>query len=340
MRIPSPSLLLLLACSLLAAPARAVTIEWVAIGAPGNAPDTATNCDAVNCGSVAYEYEIGRLEVTNAQYAEFLNAVADADPNGLYNPAMSSDARGGINRSGGSGSYTYAVKGGRADNPVVFVSLWDALRFANWLHNGQPVGAQGPATTEDGAYPISPERIADNTIVRRPSAAFVVPTENEWYKAAYYDPGAQAYWQYPTGSDTAPGSDPPPGGADSANYYDGTFAVTGSANFNPNTNYLTNAGAYASADSPFGTFDQGGNVAEWNERIVDGIYRRTRGGSWDNLATNLAAPSKGLVEPSTETDSLGFRVAVPEPAGASALAALALAALAARRCGGGKGPGA
>src|SRR5690606_38893373 len=120
----------------LAAPAGAVTLEWVAIGAPGNAPDVASNCNAASCGAVSHEYEIGRYEITNDQYAEFLNAVAADDPNGLYNPAMASDARGGIVRAGTPGTYTYSVKNGRGGDPVVFVSLWDAMRFANWLQNG------------------------------------------------------------------------------------------------------------------------------------------------------------------------------------------------------------
>src|SRR5690606_8110021 len=166
---------LLLAALALAGPAGAVTLDWVVIGAPGNAPDTESNCGVASCGSVPYRYAIGRLEVTNEQYAAFLNAVAADDPNGLYTPAMGSDARGGIVRTGAPGSYAYAVKIGREDDPVVFVSLWDAMRFANWLHNGQPTGPQGPGTTEDGAYELTEERMAANTVMRESDARFVVP---------------------------------------------------------------------------------------------------------------------------------------------------------------------
>jgi len=334
MRIRSCSLLLLSGLVLLAAPAPAITIDFVPVGNPGNAPDDAANCNAADCGSVPYEYDISRYEVTNAQYAEFLNAVADDDPNGLYSTEMASDARGGITRSGAPGSYAYAVKAGRESNPVVFVSLHDALRFANWLDNGQPTGAQGPATTEGGSYTITPQGVAANSITRNPGTGVVVPSENEWYKAAYYSPGG-VYFDYPAGSNAAPSSDPPPGGASSANFYDigGGYALTGSTNYVPSFNYLSNAGAYASAASPYGTFDQGGNALEWTETVVSGTFRRARGGSWDNLATNLAASSQPLETPATENDSLGFRVAlaVPEPPGASLLAALILAGLAARR---------
>jgi formylglycine-generating enzyme required for sulfatase activity len=304
----------------------------VSIGNPGNAPDDAAHCDAMDCGSVPYPYEIAKYEVTNAQYAEFLNAVAGDDPNGLYNPAMESDARGGITRSGSPGSYVYAVKPGRANNPVVFVSFRDAMRFANWLDNGQPQGAQGPATTEDGSYTITAQGIAANSIRRKRGIGVVVPTENEWYKAAHSN-AAGVYFDYPMGSDAEPSSDVPPGGASSANFYEllGGFALTGSTTFVPSFNYLSDVGAYASAASPFGTFDQGGNVAEWTERIVNGAFRRTRGGSWDNLSANLAAASQALEDPATQEDYLGFRVAVPEPAGAAAIAVLVVSALGARR---------
>ena len=62
----------------------------VTVGNPGNAPDTRYN--AISVGSVGYAYQIGKYEVTAGQYTEFLNAVAKADPNGLYNTAMGDPA--------------------------------------------------------------------------------------------------------------------------------------------------------------------------------------------------------------------------------------------------------
>jgi hypothetical protein len=107
-------LLVLVLVPVVAAPAGSeVTIDWVTVGDPGN------DCDpqSEGCfGSVSYPYRISELAVTNAQYTEFLNAVAAADPNGLYDDVLMSSIPnlGGISRSGDSGSYSYDSIAGRA----------------------------------------------------------------------------------------------------------------------------------------------------------------------------------------------------------------------------------
>jgi len=308
--------LLVLAALLVALPAEAGDPDFVLIGDPGNAPDAAAYCIAPDCGSVPVNYYIGRYEVTNLEYAAFLNAVAEADPNGLYHPSMASDARGGITRSGGSGNYSYAVKSGRDYNPVVFVSFWDAARFANWLHNGQPTGAQNAGTTEDGAYTLTPGAIAANSVTRNPGALAFVPSENEWYKAAFYDAGIPHYYVSPTSTDLAVLHGPPPGGANTANVWEGTYALTGSATFDDGFDYLANVGAYALSPSPNGTFDQAGNVWEWTETIDPSTpaYRGYRGGGWDDNPGYVAKTIAVSTDPTDETYDFGFRVAtVPEP---------------------------
>jgi len=144
---------LVLGALVFASPAHAVTIDWVPIDDPNNPADTAENCYAADCGSVPYSYSIDEYEVTNAQYAEFLNAKAASDPLALYNTTMGDSREGGITRSGSSGSYTYAVKTGFADKPVNFVSLFDSLRFANWLNNGQGARTRRPGRTRCSAAP-------------------------------------------------------------------------------------------------------------------------------------------------------------------------------------------
>ena len=248
------------ACTaLLAGPAHAVNIDWVQVGNPGNAPDTASNCSAFivaqdpNCGSVPHTYYISKYDTTNAQYAEFLNAVDPTGSNtlGLYSAGMGTDPNnGGITNSGPSGS-VYQVKTGFASDPVVYVSFYDALRFANWLNNGQ-----GSGSTETGAYTLlggTPTPSNGPTVTRNLGAITVVPSENEWYKAAYYNPATSSYFQYPTSSNTVPTCAAPGATPNTANCIPGGPIK------------VTNVGAYTGSASPYGTFDQGGNVFQWNE---------------------------------------------------------------------------
>src|SRR3954470_3096764 len=184
--------------------ARAVTIDMLTVGNPGNGPDT--RYDATGFGSVDHVYQIGKYEVTAGQYTEFLNAVADADPNGLYNTAMADpigSLGANIQRFGSSPNFNYSVAADWANRPVNYVNFWDAARFANWLHNGQPTGAQGPGTTEDGAYHDVDDQ---HSFGRNIGAKFFIPTDDEWYKAAYHknDGTTGNYWDYPSSSNNAP----------------------------------------------------------------------------------------------------------------------------------------
>jgi formylglycine-generating enzyme required for sulfatase activity len=303
--------------ALAAAPAAAVSIDWVPVGAAGNACDTQVD----GCfGSVATTYRIASTEVTNAQYAAFLNAVAATDTHGLYNPSMAwaGSGFGGINRSGSDGSYAYSAAAGRESMPVTYVSFYDALRFANWMHNGQPGGAQGSATTEDGSYTITAGGISANSIGRNAGASIVLTSEDEWYKAAYYDPSGGAFFDYPAGSDAQTACADVTAAANSANCGNAVGAGSGG---------LTPAGSYTGAASPFGTFDQGGNLWEWNEAILFDDFRGLRGGAFNHAASNLGADVQSLNDPFAEANNVGFRVAlVPEPGSGPLLAAGLLAA--------------
>jgi len=278
-----------------ASPVPEVTIDWVILDDPGNACDTQSQ----GCfGSVTERYRISKFEVTNAQYTVFLNAVAATDSNALYNTNMGSGF-GGIARSGSAGSFSYIAIAGREDMPVNWVSFWDVTRFANWLHNGQPAGAQGNATTEAGAYTLTPTGIANNTVTRTVGAEVFIASEDEWYKAAYYDPGAMTYFDYPVSSDTQTCTVP--------------WAGANSANCNDAVADLTSVGSYTGAASPSGTFDQGGNVWEWNEAVISGSNRGLRAGSFNNSASVLAASNQFFENPTLEIAFVGFRVASPIP---------------------------
>lgn len=110
--------------------------------------------DSTGYGSVSYDYKIGKYEVTNSEYAEFLNAVASVDTYGLYESDMNS-TRAGITRSGTSGNYIYTVNTNWHNKPIVFISWFRAARYCNWLHNNKPTGFQTSSTTEDGAYTLN-----------------------------------------------------------------------------------------------------------------------------------------------------------------------------------------
>jgi formylglycine-generating enzyme required for sulfatase activity len=268
-------------------------------------------------GSVSHGYRIGKFEVTNEQYTEFLDAVAKTDQYSLYDAQMASSPLGGITQSGPVGSHSYDVKPGMAFKPVLFVSFWDAARFANWLHNGQPSGIQDSTTTEDGAYTLNGYNGTDGSSIERNSGAtWFLPSEDEWYKAAYHknDGVTGNYWLYPTQSDTPPTAEAPPGG-------------TNSANFNGAGGGLTDVGAYVSSHSAYGTFDQDGNVIEWTESKGVIGSRRQKGGAWPYGADLIVASNRGSALLPTGADNVaGFRVAtIPEP-GALALAALGVGA--------------
>jgi sulfatase modifying factor 1 len=246
--------LTILASFALMHPASAVVnIDWVTVGNVGNAPDPAHPA----YGAVSYAYQIAKNETTISQYAEFLNAVAKTDTYGLYSTGMTTSYINGISRSGVSGAYEYTVNPGSGNKPITYVSWFDAARFCNWLHNGQ-----GGGSTETGAYTLN--GAVSGIISKNVGATVYIPSESEWYKAAYYDPnkggaGVGNYWSQATQSNTLAGNTI--GVANSANYYDGDYVgYPGMA--------LTDVGAYgANSDSAYGTNDQGGNVWEWNDGV-------------------------------------------------------------------------
>ena len=320
-------------------------LETVPVGNPGNQADTELMSDGTTgYGSVGYVYSIGKYEVTAGQYTDFLNKVALTDTYGLYSTNMDNEVFPlgcKIQRTGTSGSYTYSVASDWANRPVNCVSYWDSCRFANWLHNGQPTGLPTAATTERGVYTLDGYNGDDGrTIQRNANWKWAVTSEDEWYKAAYYKSGGTnaGYWDYPTQSNTAPsnvlGNPTDPGN-------NATYNNDGHTIGSPY--YRTEVGAHENSDSPYGTFDQGGNVLEWNEAIVnqdtDYAYRGLRGGAFGTLVGSLQASYRiHLSYPSSANSiGIGFRVSevVPEPSSVLVLGSgiLALAGMIRRRNG-------
>ena len=264
-------------------------MDWVSIGNVNNAADTADgdqyNNGTQSYGAVDHAYQIGKYEVTNAQYGEFLNAKGQSNANSIYNTNMPTY---GITQSGTSGSFSYTVTTALAQRPVVYVSWFDAARFANWMMNGQ-----GNASMETGAYTLN--NATSGIITANIGAQVYLPSENEWYKAAYYNAANASYSLYPNGQNTITMAD---------------------ANYANSVGSSTNVGTYSGDPSSYGTNDQGGNVWEWSDAVISSpsrLSRGPRGGSWGSDDYNLRSSSRYDV-PAYEDYNIGFRVAsVPEP---------------------------
>ncbi|MCC6127546.1 MAG: SUMF1/EgtB/PvdO family nonheme iron enzyme [Pirellulales bacterium] len=286
-------------------------LEMVPVGNINNSPDPATG----NLyGSVDHAYSIGKYEVTAGQYTEFLNAVAGtSDPYGLYNSEMAhihSNAAFGSKIIYDSNTKKYTAS--LPNQPVNWVSWGDVARFCNWLQTG---------STETGAYTLNghTDFAYLTAVTRNPGSLYFIPNENEWYKAAYYDPnkggtGVGGYWLYPTKSNPIPSNillSPDPG--NNANVID-TYG-TGNGGYTLNPMNTTEVGSFANSLSAYGTFDQGGNVWERIDSVSGVSSNVVRGGSFTFPAYALAASFRGTFgSPQDDALDMGFRIAsIPEP---------------------------
>lgn len=169
--------------------------------------------DTNGFGGVNYEYKIAQYPVTNAEYVEFLNAIAKTDDNNLYKPSMQN----AIIRHGTKNNFMYSIQKDMENKPVVYVNWFDCARYCNWLHNRKPnSNNQNGITTENGAYDLNSKSSLcsirsyskRNAVKKNAGASYWIPTENEWYKAAYYTPNKNntgpGYWKYATQSDITP----------------------------------------------------------------------------------------------------------------------------------------
>jgi sulfatase modifying factor 1 len=249
-----------------------INMDFVTVGNAGNAADA----HGAGYGAVGYNYRIGKYEVTAEQWAKVL--AADS-------------------KVGNPGSWS-------GKQPTAGTSWYEAAQFCNWLTTGD---------VNSGVYNTSTWAIMDRqTAGATYGTAYFIPTENEWYKAAYYDPnksgaGVGGYWDYPTRHD----SPNAPDGIDFAGdiAFDAVF-WDGYDQNGPNS--VDNAGVL----SAYGTMGQGGNVWEWNEAEI-GSSRGLRGGFWGWFggSYDLLASTRIGTSPSYEGYNFGFRVAsVPEPA--------------------------
>jgi hypothetical protein len=285
----------------------AFTMDFVTIANPGNAADTTgglipwreNNLPNTGDGSVAYTYNLGKYEVSR----DMITKANTAGSLGITLQYM----------------YSYGGHGGNGVNkPATGVSWYEAAKYVNWLNTSTGGTA---AYKFDGIGNFQLWSPADagynaNNMFRNSMAKYVIPSNHEWYKAAYGN--LNGTWNnFATGSDSAPTAVASGTEANTAVY--GQDAYQGPAD-------ITNAGA----ESPYGTMAQSGNVWEWMETTIDGINktvggaRGIRGGAWGSYNSVYLDASWGsdYYDPSfDDAFNLGFRVAsVPEPSSLSLLA--------------------
>ena len=294
----SMNLRLLAILCLLAMPAFADTfgsganqfdIDFTTIGNAGNAADD------TGYGAVGHTYRIGTYEVSRDMITKY-NALGGG-------PAITMQD---MTSYGGNG----------VDKPATGVSWNEAARFVNWLNTSKGYSAaykftSGGANDNIALWTISDAGYDASNPFRNSNAYYFLPSEDEWYKAAYYDPNANGgtggYWNYATGSDSAPTA-----------VTSGTSSGTAVYNGQLGTADIKDAGGF----SPYGTMAQNGNVWEWGEsgfatpNDSAAESRSIRGGNFSNNSGILSPWSRLSVTPTNEAFSMGFRVAsVPEPSG-------------------------
>ena len=282
-------------------------MEFKTIGNPGNAADTDPSARPVSTtlGRVDRTYDIGKFEVSRAMVDAYnLNS-------GVVAITLSD-----MTSSGGNG----------ANRPATGITWNEAARFVNWLNTS--TGGVVAYNYADGniATALTPWTSVDtldydaSNPYRSIRAKYFLPSYNEWYKAAYYDPnktGGAGYWDYATGSDSVP--TPVASGTAAGTAVYGQSSTQGPAD-------VADAGGL----SPYGVMGLGGNVFEWEESSfnvtlgnynIDGSSNRgVRGGVWDFNSSTLSSSTRLGNLPSLESNGVGFRVAslssdaaIPEP---------------------------
>lgn len=283
-------------------------IEFVTIGSPGNAADE--TLFSSNNGAVDYEYRIGKFEISE-QMIDKANALSDL-------------------------RLTKANRG--PNRPASDLSWFEAARFVNWLNTSsgfspaykfletEVVIGRGTVVTEyefELWEPDDPGFDVSNQF-RNSLANYVLPSRDEWYKAAYFNPDSEVYYNFATGSDMAPlavASGTAPGTA----VYKQFGVSAGPADI-----------MLAGGPSPNGTIGQSGNVGELIESEFDGINdnstfdREFRGGDWGTQSFALSSSGSGGGLGDISFSNAGIRVVglrIPEPSSLAVLLMFSLSSV-------------
>ena len=252
---------------------RGIDMDFVTIGNAGNGTDPVTG----NLyGAVSYSYRIGKYEVTAAQWSTFTSVAGIP----VGNPASAYD------QSPNLGS----------QQPISYVSWYEAAQFCNYLTSGdKSKGAY--RFSGNNSNPGNFQSIDRVSSISTYGTTYVIPTENEWYKAAYFKPNASGYSLYANGTSTTPIA-----GVNSN--YGQTFPPSGPWDIGSGTTEQN------------GTFDMMGNLLEWNETLIGSFDSGSgiRGGAYKSDDVSLASSGRGIRYSYYESHDTGFRVvSIPEP---------------------------
>ena len=288
----------------------AFTIDFVDIGNAGNADDAGAGGGSYSTpyGGVSYGYRMGTYEISQ-------DAIEKATAGGLASVT--------------AGAHT-------GNEPAARMTWFEAAAFVNWLNDQRTPGLKAYNLT--GVTSLTPWASVDawqaggENLFRHKDAYYFLPSEDEWYKAAYHqNTGVNAdYWDYATGSNTIPTQALTDGTTPFTAIFDGVEAGTPADPADVNL---------AGGLSAYGTMGQNGNVFEWAESALDGINnsssenREIRGGYWLSFEeSNLRSSNRDYGTPTASYTNIGFRVAsVPEPTSTVLMCSAGLLAIARRR---------
>jgi len=268
------------------------SIKFVEIGDQNNLNDS------TGYGAVNYQYRIGKYEISQGQ-------IDAASANGLAGMSIPATA--------------YNI-----NQPAAYLSWFQAAAFVNWLNTSSGYQAAYNMSWNGSAYTMNLWNSSEAwknggvNLYRHSNARYFLPNENEWYKAAYYNPNNNTYSLYPTQSNIAP----LPVSAGSSDF-------TSVFSPDPSVNQFLVPADIENAGGPsfYGTVGQGGNMVERLESASDGSNdnpgenRSARGGSFFQETFLLESTSRESHTPESQFWSLGFRIAsVPEPSALSLFA--------------------
>jgi hypothetical protein len=267
------------------------TVDFVSISQTNNLADT------TGYGAVPYNYRVGTYEISQLQ-------ITKATQIGMANVS--------------AGAWT-------GNQPAANISWYEAAAFVNFLNTNSGKTAAYILSWSGTAWSMTLQSsnawtLGGTNLYRNKDAFYFLPSDNEWYKAAYYNAAGTNYFLYPTASSKAP-----------TRVASGTNARSAVYNLPASVPAMVDI---AGGLSPYGTMGQGGNVFEWNESAVDGSNsspsgdRTFRGGGWGSHEGALRSSGQLNFVPSNEFNFIGFRVAsVPEPSTYALLAMTAAGAL-------------